>query len=93
MLELGEQSMSFHKEIGSYLANKKIDCLMAYGDMAKGYFEGANENCNVERYHFSDKAQLSERIKNMLCKDDIVLFKASRGMKLEDVISEIYEEC
>ena len=29
----------------------------------------------------------------MLCKDDVVLFKASRGMKLEEVISEIYEEC
>ena len=40
---------------------------------------------------FYDKEKLSEMLLNIASKGDAVLFKGSRGMKLEDVINTVYK--
>ena len=41
---------------------------------------------------FDDKTELAKALLETLKDGDAVLFKASRGMKLEDVINSLYRE-
>ena len=88
MLELGDYSQTAHTDCGRLVAENGIDCLLAYGEAARWYVEGAGEQ--VESCLYTDKAQLADALYNMLRPGDAVLFKASRGMKLEDVFNELY---
>ena len=40
-------------------------------------------------YYFSTKESLMDSLCSILRKEDVILVKASRGMKLEDVIESI----
>lgn len=91
MLELGEYSKEAHLSVGKMAADNSIDYLFAYGDNAKYYVENAKANGVKECYLFDDKADLSDMLSNTAQKGDVVLFKASRGMKLEDVINNVYK--
>ena len=87
MLELGEISESAHREVGALIASKGIDCLYTYGKMAALAAQTATENGMECVKAFEDKAALAAQLKADINAGDAVLFKASRGMKLEEVIS------
>ena len=91
MLELGDYSETAHRQIGRYAAEKKLDSVYTYGEMSKLIAEEASKG-NVKAYSFTDKAELFNALKGELKEGDAVLFKASRGMKLEEVIEMLYEE-
>ena len=91
MLELGEISASAHKEIGVLAAQKGIDRLYTYGTMAALAAETAKENGIAFAKSFEDKNTLAQELKKELAAGDAVLFKASRGMKLEEVITAFKE--
>lgn len=88
MLENGDSSKAFHKEIGEDIKKHNIDVLLTYGEFSKDI----NSNCSLnENYHFYDKDALSDTLKEIVNVGDILLFKASRGMKLEEVIFNLYD--
>ncbi len=87
MLELGEISADAHREIGTLAARCGIDRLYTYGDMAALAAETASANGIAFARSFNDKAELAAQLKKDICTGDAVLFKASRGMKLEEVIN------
>lgn len=90
MLELGDYSETAHREVGKYAAEKKIDVLYAFGEQSKYIAEEAKKG--VERVlWFDDKAQLAKTLTQDVKSGDCVLFKASRGMKLEEIIEKLYE--
>lgn len=91
MLELGFYSEKAHREVGEYAAEKKIDILFTYGKEAEFTADSARKSGleNVEA--FSDKAELAKRILEVLNSSDVISFKASRGMMLEEVIKMVYE--
>jgi len=89
MLELGDYARRAHFECGEYVAQSSVDLLMAFGPCSCFYIEGAGEK--VESYHFFDKHVLAETLAQKLEKGDAVLFKGSRGMKLEDVYTAVYQ--
>lgn len=89
MKELGSYSHTAHTECGKAAAECGVDVLLAYGDEAKGYVEGAGDGVPCVIY-FDDKAALSQALCAMLREGDAVLVKASRAMKMEEVIMEIY---
>ena len=91
MLELGSVSKQAHYEVGKYCADKKLDMVFALGDEAENIFLGAKENGVENSFHFLDKQVLSEKLLETLEPGDAVMFKASRGMKLEEVIKNIYK--
>lgn len=91
MLELGDYSEKAHSDCGKYAAEKNIDILFAYGKESKATAAAAKENGVKEIYESIGENDLSEKILRVLKKGDAVLFKASRGMKLENVIHIIYE--
>lgn len=91
MLELGTYSEKAHRDVGIFAAEKKTDMLFAYGKESLYSAQSARESGLENVFHFSDKEKLSEAILSTLQEGDVISFKASRGMRLEDVIKMIYE--
>lgn len=91
MLELGDYSKKAHYEVGQAVADNKIDFLLAYGNDAKYIVDGAKENGMKNAFYFNNKEELSNKLFELANKGDAVIFKASRGMKLEDVINNVYD--
>lgn len=92
MLELGEHSEEAHKDIGKYLADAGVDLLLTYGEFSKFTAESANKNGIIRVFDFDDKTELAKHLIPMLKPGDVVAFKGSRGMKLEDVIASVKAE-
>ena len=88
MLELGEFSREFHREIGVYAAAKGFEIIICVGKRAEDMYKGAVEAAadGQEVLYFSTKEEL-QPLKNELKKDgDTVLIKASRMMGLDSLI-------
>lgn len=90
MLELGDFSKEAHKRVGEYAAEKNLDLLFCYGEASKEIANGAGDS--IETKHFLDKKALEMALLETLRAGDAVLFKASRGMKLEEIIENLYKE-
>lgn len=90
MLELGRYSETAHRAVGAYAAEKKVDLLFCYGQNAAWIAEAAGSA--VKSYYFTDKSALFDALRAEIRAGDAVLFKASRGMALEEVIEKLYEE-
>lgn len=91
MLELGSVSREAHYGVGAKAAENKIDAVFTYGERSLETAKGATDGGVADVRSFSDKQQLSQVLAEYLEQGDAVLFKASRGMKLEDVIYSVYE--
>lgn len=92
MLELGKVSESAHYTVGKRVAENNIDMLFTYGERAFATAKGATDGGVKSVKSFTDKAMLSQALIETICEGDAILFKASRGMKLEEVIYTIYNE-
>lgn len=92
MLELGNYSVTAHSECGKYAAEKGIDILFAYGEASKNTAKAAAENGVKEIYEFCDENALADELLRVIRNGDAVLFKASRGMKLENIINILYKK-
>lgn len=89
MLELGEISEEEHIELGRDVARKNIDELVCYGELAKDIKRGAKMVGMKNARWFDNKNEAAEYLNSILIPGDLVLFKASRGIKLEDVIKQM----
>ncbi|MBR5273517.1 MAG: UDP-N-acetylmuramoyl-tripeptide--D-alanyl-D-alanine ligase [Clostridia bacterium] len=90
MLELGEFSYDAHYEVGVAAAKSDADLIYAYGKEAEIYAKAVAANGrNAEL--FTDKTKLAQELIGKLREGDAILFKASRGLKLEEVIYSIYD--
>jgi len=89
ILELGTYSKSMHRSVAGII-DFPIDYVFTYGNDAKEISNRVKEaNEAICTLHFDEKADLLEELKKHLRQDTLLLFKASRGMKLEEVIQEI----
>lgn len=90
MLELGPQEHELHRGIGEYITPDKMNMVLAYGPLSASIAEGARQNMPAEAVHtFESKEELTHYLLENLHSRDVVLFKASRGMKLEDVVEAL----
>ncbi len=91
MLELEPCSEKFHRELGSLLAKKPFDLLMAVGPMSALSAEAASsEGCSSNKIlRAVSSLEGAERLPPSLQPGDTVLLKASRGMALEKVVEAI----
>ena len=92
MRELGEHSQALHKEVGSFAAEKKVDCLCILSQYAPEMAEGAllggmDEKAITILPSAYDKA--AEKIVSLLMPGDTVLFKASRSLRFETLLEEV----
>lgn len=88
MNELGEKSYDLHEEVGAYASNK-VDLLVAIGQFKDAFKNGFNQENIVT---FSTKEEFIEHIETVIKKDDVVLIKASRGMKFEEIVNTLVKK-
>lgn len=86
MYELGDMTAALHAQTAAYLRSLGIDLILAVGNYKEYYAEGFGENSDQQRLlAFDDKQTLCAYLNRNLTENDSVLFKASRGMALEEV--------
>jgi len=91
MRELGEISEEGHRETGREAVRSGVDYLVTMGEMGRWIHEEAiSEGMASDRcLWFEDRQQAMEHVSGLLAEGDIVLVKASRLMKLEEVVEHI----
>lgn len=92
MLELGSYTETAHRTVGEYAAEKKIDMLYTFGESSK-YTADSAKKCGLKNvFEFTEKESLANALLLEFRDGDTVIFKASRGVKLEEVFGIIYEK-
>jgi UDP-N-acetylmuramoyl-tripeptide--D-alanyl-D-alanine ligase len=91
MFELGKESRRQHLNLGREVARARIDGVYLLGKQAKEVQKGAlRGGMPAERVVVAgDHRQLAERLRRRVRRGDWLLFKGSRGMKMEKVIEEL----
>ena len=93
MFELGEYAEKLHRLVGEEVYKNNIDILVCAGENAKLIADEALENGMKKEniYYFEDKDEILEVLKNIVKTGDIVLFKASNGMKFYELADRFIE--
>ena len=94
MLELGTYSQKLHEEVGKYVVDNKIDILVTVGTEAEHIVNKALE-LGMKKENVivcSTNEEATEQIKKLVQDDDIILFKASNGMKFKEIVSSLINE-
>ncbi len=91
MLELGSHSQAAHTRVG-VLAASYADMLLCYGAESVHMLEGAKNAGMASAWHFADQREMAEHLKAAANAGDVLLFKGSRGMKMENVLELFLKE-
>ena len=86
MFELGKYSKELHKKVGEEVIKNKIDILICSGTNSKYIIEKAREKMKDENvYYLENKEEILEVLKEVIKPGDVVLLKASNGMKFYEL--------
>lgn len=87
MLELGSAAEDAHTKTGVDLAGKNVAAVITVGAMAKYIAIAACANGVKQAVACSSHQEAADALKKVLQAGDTILFKGSRGMQMEKVIS------
>lgn len=91
MLELGPQGEEMHRDSGRHVAGRQIDVLLGVGGLAKQIVEAARDA--GMRAEFVESAEdAGEWLAREARAGDVILLKASRGVKLERSLERFREQ-
>lgn len=92
VLEVGDYNEEIHTKIGEELFKSNLDIIVTIGDNTR-YTDKFLENKGFDnRYHFNNESESYEFFDDMLRDGDVVLFKASNGMKLKNIVNHLVME-
>lgn len=87
MLELGEAAETEHRGIGEYLSSSGVDYVITYGDFGAAVLDSlSNGTAGV---YAATHEEAASALQSYAGKDDLVLVKGSRGMRMEEVIKNL----
>lgn len=89
MLELGSYSQKLHTAVGDYAAKSNADMILCCGAESRHIALNASLKGKMAKHYYNPET-LCQSLKAIIGKGDAVLFKASRGMHLENVIKAIF---
>lgn len=92
MGELGATSEAAHQEIGKRCAELEIGQLFAVGKMASVVGQAARDAGLARVFEFADVDGAMKAVKTFLKPGDVVLFKASRSVRLERIAETLKAE-
>jgi UDP-N-acetylmuramoyl-tripeptide--D-alanyl-D-alanine ligase len=86
MLELGTYSKEAHIRLGAEAA-KVADFILLFGTESENTLLGAlrSGKASSETQHYESREELAAGLAELAMPGDVILFKGSRGMKLEQV--------
>ena len=85
MLELGSAAEELHRQVGRYAAGRGVDLLIGVHGAARAMVEAAAQ-AGVEAQFFEDPAEAGDRVRQLARSGDAILFKGSRGVKVEKAL-------
>jgi UDP-N-acetylmuramoyl-tripeptide--D-alanyl-D-alanine ligase len=90
MLELGDKEIEFHEEIAKSIDSSKIHSVLTIGSLSR-FISDALKGSKFEGVvkHFTSREDLVFECNKLLNKNDVILVKGSRGLKLEDICSSL----
>jgi UDP-N-acetylmuramoyl-tripeptide--D-alanyl-D-alanine ligase len=89
MLELGEKSFLFHREVGQHLARLGMEAVFTFGDSAREVAKEAKKRGVAHSFSFDDKDELVDELLAYLREGDCILIKGSRGMRMEEIVEKL----
>ncbi|HXF14504.1 MAG TPA: UDP-N-acetylmuramoyl-tripeptide--D-alanyl-D-alanine ligase [Terriglobales bacterium] len=87
MLELGPQGEAMHRESGQHIASKRIDVLVGVRGLAEKMVEAAKQK-GIRAEFLANADAAGEWMARETRDGDVVLLKASRGVKLEKALEK-----
>ena len=93
MFELGKYSEKLHKLVGEYVCENNIDILVCVGENAKLIADEAlKKGMKKEKvFYLKEKDKALELLRKITKTGDVVLFKASNGMKFYELADNFLE--
>ena len=85
MLELGTAGEDMHRAAGKHAAEKKIDVFVGVRGLAQAMVEGAKQS-GAQAHFVATPEEAGEWLAKETRDGDVVLLKASRGVKLEKAL-------
>jgi UDP-N-acetylmuramoyl-tripeptide--D-alanyl-D-alanine ligase len=85
MLELGPAAEEMHRAAGAHVGENKVDVLVGVRGLAKAMVEGAKQ-AGTQAEFLSTPEEAGEWLARETRDGDVVLLKASRGVKLEKAL-------
>jgi len=85
MLELGPAGAEMHRAAGQHIAESKIDVLLGVRGMAQLMVDGAQQ-LGMDAEFVATPEEAGEWLARKARDGDVVLLKASRGVKLEKAL-------
>lgn len=88
MLELGPETGALHRDVGQFFATQRLSRLIVCGTLGRDIAEGARRAgmAGSQIDEMVDAAAAADYLKKIVRQGDVVLVKASRGMKMEQVV-------
>lgn len=91
MLELGQRSEKYHRELGNTLISQEFSFAIVVGEWSRAVIEGARQaGVSVSKLRsFRNSAEAAAVIGEIIRSGDVVYVKGSRGVGLEKIIEKI----
>jgi len=91
MLELGTETQRMHRDLGHFLASQNVSRLIVAGLLGREIAEGARQGgmASARIAETGDAAAAADLLRTVVQQGDVVLVKASRGMKMEQVVQTV----
>ena len=86
MLELGPAAEALHRDCGRYMASQGVDVLLGVRGLAKVMVEGASA-AGIRAQFVNTPEDAAEWMRREVEAGDVVLLKASRGVRLERALA------
>jgi UDP-N-acetylmuramoyl-tripeptide--D-alanyl-D-alanine ligase len=86
MAELGSEAPAYHRATGAEVARAGVDVLVAVGELASGYLDGAE---GPRAVHVDSADEAAEVLREIVEPGDVVLIKGSRAVGLEAVAAKL----
>ena len=81
-----------HKKVGEEVVKNKIDILITAGKNSKYIAEVAKKGIGKENvYYLENKEDIEDLLKRIVKFGDVILFKASNGMKFYKIAEEVID--
>lgn len=89
MFELGEYTEELHRNVGKEVVKNGIDILICSGENSKYIIEETKKSKNLKIYFMNNNEQIVEKLTQELRNGDVVLVKASNGMKFFEICQKL----